>query len=86
MRRIAWVLILALLLGAGLALAAGTPSLDRWAIGGGGGTVEGGGLQLSFTLGQPVAGTVSSGGTELCAGFWCAGAGTSLYLPVILRP
>ena len=66
----------ALLLGAGPALA--QPFSINWhTIDGGGGTSTGGGFELTGTIGQPDAGTLS-GGTLACAGGFWTGAGGPL--------
>jgi hypothetical protein len=78
------VLLLAVLSAA--VLAAGTPEMDWWVIGGGGAQVDSGAYSLGGTLGQPVTGASSAGGYELCAGYWCGAAGRhTVYLPVVLR-
>ena len=79
----------AAVLTAGLVVAAGTPTVDWRIIGGGGDHVEGDDYSLDYTMGQPVAGTVGGGGSELCAGFWCLVQGAppvyGIYLPVVVR-
>ncbi len=75
----------------GIALAAGE-SLPRHAVSGGGDTVSAGNITLRNTIGQPIAGSVSNGGS-LCSGFICgqaASAPTSggdkfVYLPLVLK-
>ncbi len=82
-----------LLLGIGLALAAGE-LLPRSQVSGGGGAVASGGLALHTAVGQPAAGAVTMAGATLCSGFWCglgAPGGPLLgemrvYLPVVIRP
>jgi len=76
----------AFLLLAGVILANGTPSIDRYVIGGGGGHSEAAPYTLDGTIGQPVVGLASGDGYELCSGFWCgAAAGYEIYLPLVLR-
>ena len=80
--------LLALSLLAGLALAAPPPGHEilRHVIGGGGGRVEQDIYTLDYTIGQPVVGTASNTPYELCAGYWCGGAGEyKIYLPLVLR-
>jgi hypothetical protein len=79
-----------LLLLASTALAAGTPNIEWYVIGGGWGYAENAPLSLDGTVGQAVAGLDTAGSAELCAGFWCgaeAAAATSynIYLPLVLR-
>jgi hypothetical protein len=87
-----WMILGALavsLLLVGTALAQGTPSIDWWVIGGGGGSVTVGSTSLGGTIGQGLVGVDSNTPYELCSGFWCgAGGGPDQYeifLPVILR-
>jgi len=76
----------ALLLLAGVILANGTPSIDRYVIGGGGGHSEATPYALDGTIGQPVVGLASGDGYELCSGFWCGAAVEyKIYLPLVLR-
>ncbi len=78
--------ILLLLLVTGVALAANGYTIPRRVTGGGGGCVEQGVYTLDYTIGQPVVGTASNTPYELCAGFWCGGAGEyKIYLPLVLR-
>ena len=83
------LLILALL---GVLLLAAIPLapdivIDWWAIGPGSARLSNGGTELHGMLGQGVAGQVSLGGTELCAGYLCLPAGLPIYirLPLILK-
>jgi len=85
--RAAVMLLLGLLVVAA-ALAAG-PSINRWLIGSGGSQVEGSGLVLRQSVGQPVVGAVSNDLT-LCSGFVCGYGVTAevtytVYLPTIHR-
>jgi hypothetical protein len=81
----------AVLLLTGITLAQGTPSVGRWAIGGGGGHAENGGYALDGTVGQAVAGVAGSAPYGLCAGLWCGvGAmalpgGYCIYVPLVMR-
>ena len=74
------------LLFAGVALGSGTPSIDRWVIGGGGGSVAVGGISLDGTIGQWVVGSDKSGTIELGHGFWGGGWDEryAIYLPLVL--
>ncbi len=84
-------LLLLLCLVGGVALAQGTPTINRWVIGGGGGTATGGNVSLSNTLGQTVAGPSSGGNVAISAGFWSGGpvapapAEYTAYLPLVVR-
>ena len=84
------ILILALVLSlslvvAGAALANNGIELPRWALGGGASDSAADGVTLRATLGQPVVGVVSSGGSvTLGQGFW-HGVRYRLYLPLIQR-
>jgi hypothetical protein len=62
-------------------------ALGAWVIGSGGGRAESGGLVLSGTIGQAVAGQSASGSLQLCAGFWCAASDGEhmVFLPAVLR-
>ena len=85
MKRTTILLALALiLLLTGAALANGTPMLERYVIGSGGGHVEVGGYLLDATLGQAVVGLDSQGACQLCSGFQCQPV-QRLFLPLILR-
>jgi hypothetical protein len=80
-----------LLIFSGAALAAPLPYIIDWfTVDGGGGTSSGGTFALSGTIGQPEAGTLSSGGDfELVGGFWTGGGQPPpeyrLYLPALSR-
>jgi len=68
-------------------LANGTPGIDWWVFGSGGGGASGGEVTLDATLGQPVTGTSSSWSTSLEEGFW-PGAGEvtyDVYLPQVSK-
>ena len=81
-------LILAMLL-VSVALAAGSPRIDRWLIGGGGGSTTLGDKSMDSTLGQWVVGSDKSGSLQLASGFWGGGWDEAeryvTYLPVALR-
>ena len=84
-----WLLAL-LVLGTGVAVAAGGYDLSWWTVDGGGGDSRGGAYALSGTLGQPDAGTLTGGRYRLGGGFWGGGASLSplepcAYLPLIRR-
>ena len=84
---ISLVLVLSLV-ATGAALADGVIELPRWALGGGASDSAGGDVTLRATLGQPVAGVVTSGGGQrvtLGQGFWHGGGGYDIYLPLVLR-
>jgi hypothetical protein len=73
-----------------IALAAGSYDLSWWTIDGGGGTSSGNSYTLNGTIGQPDAGTLSSGGGyTLTGGFWHGGvvasSETKVYLPFLLK-
>ena len=69
----------------GIALANGTPTIDWYVTGGGGGHAEAGIYGLDGTTGQPVVGTATDTGSELCSGFWCGVVRYEIYLPLVLR-
>ena len=76
----------ALLLLASVALAIDGYDLSWDVIGGGGGHSEAAPYALDGTIGQAVAGPVSSASYDLCSGYWCGGAaGNNIYLPLIMR-
>ena len=96
MKRTAILLLLAALLCglvAGVAWANGTPNINWWAIGGGGGHAEAGIYTLDATIGQAVVGAATDGGYELCSGFWCGVLAPApplppahkIHLPIILK-
>lgn len=60
--------------------------VERHVIAGGGGRVAQGSFALDGTIGQPLAGVVSTSSYKLCAGFWC-GRPTfgPVYIPLVLR-
>lgn len=95
-RRLALALLLAVLLGAGAALAqtGGGYDLSWGTVDGGGGSGTGGSYQLSGSIGQPDASAASSGGGySLSGGFWAeapaansgAGDADKIYLPLLQR-
>ncbi len=66
-----------------------TPQIERWVIGGGGGSVTVGSASLRSTVGQWVTGEGGSGDARLQSGFW-SGVTTATenhaqYLPMIFR-
>lgn len=75
------------LMAAPLALAAIGADLS-WHVfsGGGGGPVAAGSFTLQSSVGQSLAGVISSGAFRACAGFWCRPLLVhDLFLPLILR-
>ncbi len=88
-------LAVALLLGAATGAAVHAQSgggydLTWWTVDGGGEAVEGGGMTLRGTAGQPEAGpALSGGGYTLVGGFWPGGGVVAhrvyVYLPLALR-
>jgi len=66
-----FLLMAALLLLAGVAMANDSYNIPWWVIGGGGGHAEAGIYTLDATIGQAVVGPATDGGRELCSGFWC---------------
>jgi len=86
MKRILLAVVLVTVLAtAGVALAAGTPTIGRRVIAAGGQRTTAGSYTLSATIGQPIAGRAVVGSADLCVGFWCGLARYDLYLPLILR-
>jgi hypothetical protein len=73
----------------GIALAASGFSLPRWVIPGGGASSAGDAYDLSGSIGQPAAGTLSGGAYILNGGFWAGGVPPlleqTIYLPVVIR-
>ncbi len=80
------LVLMALLLLAGVALADGGYEIAWFSIDAGGGDSAGGGYTLTGSAGQPDAQTLSGGGYTLTGGFW-AGAGPLYfrYLPVVMK-
>jgi len=74
-----------------IALAAGLPSVKWYVIGGGGGPVVNGKIEMNGTIGQPVVGWVSEGDLGLYSGYWPGVEDIYLpleenvYLPLIIR-
>jgi hypothetical protein len=62
-------------------------TIERWVVGGGGGTSQGSsGFFLNGTVGQPDVGQSNSAGFTLDGGFWAGGAmPSSVFLPLIQR-
>ena len=89
-RIIPGALVLSLLL-ASVALAAGSPSIGWWVIGGGGVNTTVGSTSLDSTLGQWVVGSDESGNLQLGSGFWGGGWDEGeiesyvIYLSLVLR-
>ena len=82
------VLLLALLLAGGVALAqTGGPYDLTWhTFDGGGGTASGGPYTLSGTIGQADAAVMTGGSYTLYGGFWDGSAGSvTIYTPLVLR-
>jgi len=81
------LLVLALLLLTGLALASGE-MLSRNLVSSGGDSLVEGDLLLRSAVGQPAAGTVSAGPT-LCSGYLCGpgvgASGSPLFLPILIK-
>jgi hypothetical protein len=90
MMRKKWIILGALALSslfASAALANGSPSINWWVIGGGGGSGTAGGTSLDGTIGQWVVGSDESGGLQLSPGFWGGGWDEShvLFLPLVME-
>ena len=74
------------LLAAGAVLASGTPTIERYVVGGGGGHAEVPPYTLDGTLGQALVGLAGDEPYGLCSGFWCEGWGRyRVYLPLAVR-
>ena len=83
------VLLVSLFLISIVMAAPNASSIDWWVIGSGGGSDATGSISLSATIGQWMAGSDTSGSTQLCSGFWC-GTGEQpewfrVYMPLTLR-
>ena len=81
---------LTMLLVTSVALAAPSGfNLSWWTVDGGGGTIQGGGYNLSGTIGQPDTRVLLGGGYTLAGGFWSEVAviqpARLLYLPLVNR-
>jgi hypothetical protein len=63
--------------------------LPWWTVNGGGGFSQGGDYGLSYSIGQPDAGTLSNGSYTLEGGFGLGGESPSLtervFLPLVIR-
>jgi hypothetical protein len=85
------VLVVALLLlgaaGAGLAQTSAGFNLEWHAIGSGGGEASSANYRVNGTVGQGIASPPSaiSAAFVVSSGYWFAGRGTIIYLPLILR-
>jgi hypothetical protein len=82
--------ILAVMLLVVSAFAASGYDLSWWTVDGGGSTSTGKSYTLNGTIGQPDAGTLSSGGVyTLTSGFWHGGVivspETKVYLPLLVK-
>ena len=66
---LAGLLVMLVIVGAVSANGSG-PSVDWWAISGGGAPSSGTGVTLNDTLGQPIVGSSSGGSAVLNAGYW----------------
>ncbi|MFO7679885.1 MAG: hypothetical protein R6X34_07520 [Chloroflexota bacterium] len=84
------LLVLGLLLIIGAAYAeANDYTLSWWTVDGGGGTSASSTYDLSGTIGQPDAGSMSGGGYVLAGGFWGGGRSEAtgdhlVFLPMIV--
>lgn len=86
MKRAAILVVLALLLLTGTALADGPYELLWYAVNGGGSPSEGGRYALSAAIGQPATESMSGGQYNLSGGFWSGVPPVyPVYLPVIFR-
>ena len=80
------VLVLLLILLGGIVWAAGTPTIDRWAMVNSGGHDEESSYSLDSLTGMAIVGVDTQGAYELCAGWWCSPAAAGdVYLPLLLR-
>jgi len=71
-----------------VALAAGSPAIERWVIGAAGGFSAASGATLHGTLGQPIVGLSSSDHASVSAGYERSGGQLDLhaiYLPLVMR-
>jgi hypothetical protein len=84
---VALAIAAAVLLVAGIALAANGHEIRRFVIGGGGGRLQAGPYTLDGTVGQAVAGEAGSATHQLCSGFWCEDmvAKYGVYVPLVVR-
>ena len=86
---IALLVLVALLLLAGVALANGPAgyTLDWWTVDGGGGTWSdtSGQYELNGVIGQPDAGVWSNDDYTLTGGFWGGKVQYNTYLPLVLK-
>lgn len=80
-----FLVVVALLVAASVAVAAGSLEISRYAVGGGGGRAAAGDYVMDATIGQAVVGTFDTAVAEICAGFWCGMGEYKVYLPVIMR-
>lgn len=84
--RIGAVVLVALLVFAGVALANGVYEVPWFAVDGGGGESAGGEFILGGTIGQPDAGILSGGTYTMAGGFWPGvGANYLRFLPIVMK-
>ena len=80
------IALLSALVVVGAAWANATPSIDWYVMGSGGDHAEAGSYALQGTIGQPVVGSTTGWGVQLCSGFWCwGGSAYKTYLPLVIR-
>ena len=63
----------------------GAPAPGDRRHGGGRGQVSSGNFTFRATVGQAPTGRVTTGGTELCSGYWCTGIRYEVFLPLVIR-
>ena len=66
----------------------GAAEIQRSVCSGGGGTVSGGSVSLSGTLGQPITGSSSDGQVTIQSGFWPGLEGVTqllCYFPLVFK-
>ncbi|MBI5033288.1 MAG: hypothetical protein HZB51_22440 [Chloroflexi bacterium] len=78
-------LCLILILAGNVSAAVNALDVPRYVISSGGGYSAAGNYVLEGTIGQPVAGIVSTGSYNLCSGFWCGLGVFHNLLPIILK-
>jgi hypothetical protein len=83
------LLLVALILSGASRAASELFELPWWTVDGGGGISQGGGYTLSYTIGQPEAGVMSSENFVLEGGFRAGGAPVllpqGLFLPLVIN-
>jgi hypothetical protein len=82
-KRIKIMLALLALLLTAAASAPALESIDWWVMGGGGGALSQGDLELESVIGQTSAGTGRAGEKDLCAGFLCAKSPLFTFMPLL---